>query len=157
MGNANTKKALFVFTNEELMAKLDRDATHPKRFASFESFLGSNLDDAEAEAQDILGRLNATTVSTDEYLPAEDSSQRRNAQSQSASRRQGSGNQEEALSSASSDSNSDEEMTEERDVIYFDTFEIPDGFRLITLDAPPTFISAKEVETRALYMLLCMY
>ena len=155
MGNANTKKALFVFTNEELMAKLDRDATDPKRFASFESFLGSNLDDSEA--QDILGRLNATTVSTDEYLPAEDSSQRRNAQPQSTSRRQGAGNEEEALSSASSDSNSDEdeEMTEESDVIYFDTFEIPDGFRLITLDAPPTFISAKEVETRALYMLLC--
>ena len=79
MGNANTKKALFVFTNEELIAKLDRDATDPKRLASFESFLGSNLD--AAEAQDILGRLNATTVSTDEYLPAEDNSQRRNAQS----------------------------------------------------------------------------
>ena len=140
------------------MAKLDRDATDPKRFASFESFLGSNLDDAEA--QDIHGRLNATTVSTDEYLPAEDSSQRRNAQPQSTSRRQGAGNEEEALSSASSDSNSDEdeEMTEESDVIYFDTFEIPDGFRLITLDAPPTFISAKEVETRALYVVhVAMY
>ena len=47
-------------------------------------------------------------------------------------------------------------MTEESDVIYFDAFEIPDGFRLITLGAPPTFISAKEVETRALYMLLCI-
>ena len=47
-------------------------------------------------------------------------------------------------------------MTEDSDVIYFGTFEIPGGFRLITLDAPPTFISAKEVETRALYMLLCI-
>ena len=37
IGNANTKKALFVFTNGELISKLDRDATDPKRFASFES------------------------------------------------------------------------------------------------------------------------
>ena len=156
MGNVNTKKALYIFTNEELLAKLDRAASDPKKHAAFESFLSSNLRDEDA--QDILGRLNAVTISTDEYLPAEKDHQQHGASSRSTSRRDGDGNEDD-LSEA--DSDSDEAMSEpeeepESDVVYFNAFEIPDGFRLVELGNPPAFLSAGEIESRSVYMLLCV-
>ena len=53
MNNSNVHKALYVFTNEELLAKLDREAAGtPEVVASFEHFLKTSL--SEDDANDII-------------------------------------------------------------------------------------------------------
>ena len=51
---------------------------------------------------------------------------------------------------------SEPEEEPESDVVYFNAFEIPDGFRLVELGNPPAFLSAGEIESRSVYMLLCV-
>ena len=162
LSNETTRKALYAFTNESLLYKVDQK---PAVLGSYESYLSAvaTTDDTA----DILSTLSSLKVT--DYLPAEGgntgTSRRRQQRSE---RRMDVDDDDDDDDDAADDDNGDddgatgegEEQEDDDEIedddepyVYLPTAAAPDGFEIVPLPAP-AFIPEKQA--KGLYVILCM-